>query len=132
MVLSQLLMYHNKLLFRLSERHLVWPIVFLELFVIVSTPTKRSISFQFYTHILQSLALIFYVNDSTAEQIKNVFRLLFEEKLKNAELKLITVRYPKYFEEDDCIRVMIVFKLLEGNLNRKENLYFTTNAIPKL
>jgi len=120
MVLSQLLMYHNKLLFRLSERHLVWPSDFLELFVIVSAPTKRSISFQFYTHILQSLALIFYVNDSTAEQIKN------------AELKLITVRYPEYCEENDCIRVMIVFKLLEGNLDRKKNLYFTTNAIPKL
>jgi len=68
----------------------------------------------------------------TSEQIKDVFRDLFEEKFKNAELKLITVRYPEYFEENDCIRVMIVFKLLDGDLDRKEDLYFSTNARTKL
>ena len=68
----------------------------------------------------------------TSEQIKEVFRQLFEEKFKNAELKLITVRYPEYFEVNDCIRVMIVYKLLEGALDRKENLYFTTHARTKL
>ncbi len=86
-----------------------------------------------FLSLLDSFQLKFDLSMTpTSEQIKDVFRDLFEEKFKNAELKLITVRYPEYFEENDCIRVMIVFKLLDGDLDRKEDLYFSTNARTKL
>lgn len=69
----------------------------------------------------------------TSEQVKDVFRRLFEEKFKNAELKLITLRYPYYFEEDDNIRVMIVYKILSGDdLDLHEGMHFSLNASDKL